>query len=239
MVYTAYGISGLTGIVGTFFVKSYLGLSAELLSALMFWVNIPSALKMPLGHLVDLIWRFKAGMVFPGAGLIALSLLIMIALLSHPGPMRDFMPLSAWYVIRALLAAVGYVVQDVVADAMTVEAVPRVDHAAPLSKTRSYWYSRTPPCRRWGGLGLWAAAFWSRRSTSTSSAASRPYPRPTRHGATSILTVSRRFCHRLRADMAEGPAAPDRCRRATGARSAIASGLRKLTASGGKFKTRE
>jgi hypothetical protein len=29
MVYTAAGISGLTGIVGTFFVKEYLGLSAE------------------------------------------------------------------------------------------------------------------------------------------------------------------------------------------------------------------
>ena len=71
MVYAAYGISGLTGIVGTFFVKDYLGLSAEFLAALLFWANIPWALKMPLGHLVDLIWRFKAGLVFLGAGLIA------------------------------------------------------------------------------------------------------------------------------------------------------------------------
>jgi len=36
------------------------------------------------------------------------------------------MPLSAWYVTSALLAPIGYVVQDVVADAMTVEAVPRI-----------------------------------------------------------------------------------------------------------------
>jgi hypothetical protein len=129
MVYAAYGISGLTGIVGTFFVKDYLGLSAEFLAALLFWANIPWALKMPMGHLVDLIWRFKAALVFLGAGLIACSLLIMIGLLSHPGPMRDIMPLSAWYVLSALLAPVGYVVQDVVADAMTVEAVPRVDNA--------------------------------------------------------------------------------------------------------------
>ena len=28
MVYVAYGISALTGIVGTFFIKDYLGLSA-------------------------------------------------------------------------------------------------------------------------------------------------------------------------------------------------------------------
>lgn len=127
MVYMAYGISGLTGIVGTFFVKDYLGLSAEFLAALMFWANIPWALKMPLGHLVDLIWRYKSIMVYIGAGLIATSLLIMIGLLSETDTMRAVMPLSAWYVLSALLAPVGYVVQDVVADAMTVEAVPRVD----------------------------------------------------------------------------------------------------------------
>ena len=57
MVYMAAGISGLTGIVGTFFVKDYLNLSAEFLAALGFWAGIPWALKMPLGHLVDLIWR--------------------------------------------------------------------------------------------------------------------------------------------------------------------------------------
>ena len=127
MVYMAYGISGLTNIVGTFFVKDYLGLSAEFLAALMFWANIPWALKMPLGHLVDIIWRYKSIMVYIGAGLIASSLLIMIGLLSEADAMRAVMPLSAWYVLSALLAPIGYVVQDVVADAMTVEAVPRVD----------------------------------------------------------------------------------------------------------------
>src|SRR5690606_2284179 len=55
MVYLAAGVSGLTAIVGTFFVKDYLGLSAEFLAALGFWAGLPWALKMPLGHLVDLI----------------------------------------------------------------------------------------------------------------------------------------------------------------------------------------
>ncbi|MBA2484661.1 MAG: hypothetical protein H0V35_00915, partial [Nitrospira sp.] len=44
MVYMAAGISGLTGIVGTFFVKDYLGLSAAFLAALGFWAGIPWAL---------------------------------------------------------------------------------------------------------------------------------------------------------------------------------------------------
>lgn len=127
MVYLAYGVSGLTAIVGTFFVKDYLGLSAEFLAALGFWAGIPWALKMPLGHLVDLIWRYKAGLVFLGAGLLAASLLIMIGLLASPDAMAQVMPVSAWFVLSVLLAPVGYVVQDVVADAMTVEAVPRVD----------------------------------------------------------------------------------------------------------------
>jgi len=127
MVYLAAGISGLTSIVGTFFVKDYLGLSAQFLAALGFWAGIPWTLKMPLGHLVDLLWRFKAGLVWLGAGLIAASLGIMIGLLSHTAFMRRLMAVESWYVLSVLLAPIGYVIQDVVADAMTVEAVPRVD----------------------------------------------------------------------------------------------------------------
>jgi hypothetical protein len=127
MVYLAAGISGLTGIVGTFFVKDYLGLSAEFLAALGFWAMIPWSLKMPLGHLVDLIWRWKGLLVFVGAGLIAASLLIVLGLLARPEAMAAVLPLGTWYVISVLLAPTGYAVQDVVADAMTVEAVPPLD----------------------------------------------------------------------------------------------------------------
>ncbi len=127
MVYMAAGVSGLTGIVGTFFVKEYLGLPASFLAALGFWAGIPWALKMPLGHLVDLIWRWKSGLIYLGAGLIAMSLLIMVGLLSERAAMAAIMPAEAWFVLSTLLAPVGYVTQDAVADAMTVEAVPRVD----------------------------------------------------------------------------------------------------------------
>ena len=127
MVYVAYGISGLTAIVGTFFVKEYLGLSAEFLAALGFWATIPWSLKMPMGHLVDLIWRWKSWLVFLGAGLIAISCLIMVALLTDREAMSAIMSPGAWFVLSTLLAPVGYVIQDAVADAMTVEAVPRVD----------------------------------------------------------------------------------------------------------------
>ena len=127
MVYMAAGISGLTGIVGTFFVKDYLNLSAAFLAGLGFWAGIPWALKMPLGHLVDLIWERKNYMVYLGASLIALSLLIMYGLIIHTEDMAQIFSIETWFVISVILAPVGYVVQDVVADAMTVEAVPLID----------------------------------------------------------------------------------------------------------------
>ena len=134
MVYAAAGISGLTGIVGTFYVKERLGLSAEFLAALGFWMMLPWALKMPLGHLVDLMWRWKSLLVYPGRGP------------DHAEPADH--DRTSWAsgghaggcdrgsMVRAasMLAPVGYVLQDVVADAMTVEAVPRVDeHGQPLA----------------------------------------------------------------------------------------------------------
>jgi hypothetical protein len=127
MVYMAAGISSLTGIVGTFFVKDYLNLSVAFLAALSFWVVIPWSLKMVLGHLIDLLWRWKSALLFFGASLIACSLLIMIGLIGRRDAMSALLPVETWFVISALLAPIGYVVQDAVADAMTVEAVPRVD----------------------------------------------------------------------------------------------------------------
>lgn len=127
MVYMAAGISSLTGIVGTFFVKDYLNLSVAFLAALSFWVVIPWSLKMVLGHLIDLLWRWKNLLLFFGASLIAASLLIMVGLIGSREAMAAIMPVESWFVLSALLAPIGYVLQDAVADAMTVEAVPRVD----------------------------------------------------------------------------------------------------------------
>jgi len=127
MVYVAAGISGLTGIVGTFFVKDYLNLSAAFLAGLGFWAGIPWALKMPLGHLVDLIWNKKNYMVYFGAFLISASLIIMYGLIIHTEDLAQIFSVEKWFVISVILAPVGYVIQDVVADAMTVEAVPLSD----------------------------------------------------------------------------------------------------------------
>ena len=61
MVYVAAGISGLTGIVGTFYVKERLGLSAEFLAMLGFWMMLPWALKNAAGAFG------RSGMALEGA----------------------------------------------------------------------------------------------------------------------------------------------------------------------------
>ena len=129
MVYAAYGISALTGIVGTFVVKDYLGLSAAFLSGLGFWIGLPWALKMPIGHFVDLFWRHKAGLIYLGAFVVAISLLILVGILISPDAMRQYMSLEKWFVLSTILSPIGYVLQDAVADAMTVEAVPKFDES--------------------------------------------------------------------------------------------------------------
>ena len=127
MVYLAAGIQGLTAIASTFFIKDYLDLSAAFLASLGFWMGIPWILKIPIGHLVDLVWRRKALLVYLGASVIALSILIMYGVIAHTAAMAEILPPETWFVISAILAPTGYVLQDVVADAMTVEAVPTID----------------------------------------------------------------------------------------------------------------
>ena len=127
MIYLAAGVSGITNIVGLFFVKEYLDLSAVFLAGLGFWVGLPWVLKMPLGHLVDILWKFKSVLVILGALVMATSSLIMFCLIEYKLEMVNILNAETWFVISALLAPIGFVLQDVVADAMTVEAVPKID----------------------------------------------------------------------------------------------------------------
>lgn len=135
MVYFAAGVSAFTGIIEAFFIKEKLSLTAASLASLGFWAGLPWALKMPLGHLVDLYWSWKSLFVYLGAVVMSLSLMIMVGLTGYPEQMTNFLSLNTWYVLSVLLAPIGFVLQDVVADAMTVEAVPTVrDDGLPFPK---------------------------------------------------------------------------------------------------------
>jgi hypothetical protein len=156
MVYFAAGVSGFTGIIESFFVKEQLGLSAAFLAGLGFWAGLPWALKMPLGHLVDLFWRWKALFVYLGAALMFASLLIMVGLTGYTDGMANILALDIWYVILVMLAPIGFVLQDVVADAMTVEAVPAIAMARPRQLCRQLlWKSLSGTARKLGDVENW------------------------------------------------------------------------------------
>ena len=107
--------------------KEYLDLSAVFLAGLGFWAGLPWVLKMPLGHLVDILWKFKSILVILGALVMAASSIIMYCLIQYKSEMILLLNAETWFVISSLLAPIGFVLQDVVADAMTVEAVPKID----------------------------------------------------------------------------------------------------------------
>ncbi len=123
LIYLSAGVSGLTGIVGIFFLKDYLNLSAAFIASIGFWAGIPWALKMPVGFIVDKFWKKKNYLVLIGALIIFKSLLIMFFLISKRDLMEVYLPAETWFILSSILTPIGYVIQDVVADAMTVEAV--------------------------------------------------------------------------------------------------------------------
>ena len=82
LIYLSAGVSGLTSIVGIFFLKDYLSLSASFIASIGFWAGIPWALKMPFGFLVDKFWKIKNYLVIFGALIIFISILIMFLLIS-------------------------------------------------------------------------------------------------------------------------------------------------------------
>ena len=87
----------------------------------------------------------------------------MIGLINHREAMSAVMSVNRWFVLAALLAPTGYMIQDAVADAMTVEAVPRVDengrpYEAPARKAMHTTMQTLGRVAIIGGLALVALA---------------------------------------------------------------------------------
>jgi MFS family permease len=127
MVYFAYGALGLIAVAQSFWEKKGLTLSPAELAQLGVWLALPWAIKMVFGEMVDtvaILGSRRRAYVFLGAGMVAVSLVLLAG---AAGGWLTFARPDTIYIIASLMSVVGVVLQDVVADAMSTEVVPRVN----------------------------------------------------------------------------------------------------------------
>jgi hypothetical protein len=127
LVYFSYGSSVFTAIAEIFWVKETLEMSATDLAELGIWLTVPWTVKMIFGSLVDSVLIFgsnRKSYVYLGALLITLSSLMMIAVVGDYPIVAEFSKKSV-YIFASVIAIVGFVMQDVVADTMSTEVVDK------------------------------------------------------------------------------------------------------------------
>jgi MFS family permease len=125
MVYFATGASALSSVAETFFVKDRLALSAEMLVAILVWIQVPWSLKPVFGQLVDsvpILGSRRRSYVLIGAGLVAASYAMLAGI---AGGWLTLATPETLYIAASLITVVGLVLQDTVADAMSTEVVRR------------------------------------------------------------------------------------------------------------------
>lgn len=112
--YFCYGASAVTGVAEIFFQKDVLRLSPAEVAAVTFWATLPWSMKMVAGVASD---------VYPilGSRRVAYLLLGAVCTLSGYALMASSVATKSAYIAATLLVAIGFMVQDVVADALSVE----------------------------------------------------------------------------------------------------------------------
>jgi hypothetical protein len=114
VTYFCYGASGITTIAALYFQKDVLGITPAEAAAIAFWVALPWSTKMVAGVASD---------VYPIFGSRRVSYLLLGALLTFAGHawLATTVSTRATYLAATVVIAVGFMVQDVVADALSVE----------------------------------------------------------------------------------------------------------------------
>jgi hypothetical protein len=119
VTYFCYGASSVTAVALLFFEKNTLGLSPAEAAGIAFWLGLPWSMKMVAGVASD---------VYPIRGSRRGAYLLLGALCSLVGYawLAGAVQTKATYLAASILITVGLMIQDVVADALSVE-VARTD----------------------------------------------------------------------------------------------------------------
>lgn len=114
LTYFCYGASAITGVGEVFFQKDTLRLTPADVAAIGFWLGLPWSMKMVAGVASD---------VHPilGSRRIAYLLLGTGCSLAGYAALATVVSTRSAYLLAALLMTIGFMVQDVVADALSVE----------------------------------------------------------------------------------------------------------------------
>jgi MFS family permease len=114
LTYFAWGASGITGVATLFFQKEALGLTPAEAAKIAFWVGLPWSMKMVVGVASD---------AYPIFGSRRRAYLVLGALAALAGyiVLATTVTDKQMYLAVSVLIAVGFMIQDVVADALSVE----------------------------------------------------------------------------------------------------------------------
>src|ERR1700730_11786335 len=129
MVYFAYGALGLIDVSRDLWIKEQLTLTPAEVARIGVWLSLPWTVKMVFGELVDsvpILGSQRRSYILIGAAFTAGG---MRVLAGAAGGGLTFARADHLYVLGAMLLVIGTVVQNVVAEAMSTEVVPRHDAA--------------------------------------------------------------------------------------------------------------
>ncbi|HEX7785513.1 MAG TPA: hypothetical protein VF653_04760, partial [Methylomirabilota bacterium] len=114
VAYFCYGASGITAIALLYFQKDALGITPAEAAGIAFWVALPWSTKMVAGVASD---------VYPILGSRRVSYMLVGALFTFTGYawLATTASSKATYLAAMVVLTVGFMIQDVVADALSVE----------------------------------------------------------------------------------------------------------------------
>jgi hypothetical protein len=149
VAYFCYGASALTAVALVFFEKAALGLTPAEAAGVAFWLGLPWSMKMVAGVASD---------AYPLFGSRRASYLLIGCALSVAGyaSLATVVHTRAAYLLAMICVTVGFMMQDVVADALSVEAAATDEEIAQIQTwgrmallgggiSVGYAASRSPP----------------------------------------------------------------------------------------------
>lgn len=128
LIYFAYGSNAITTVALTFWEKENLALSAEQLVIIGTWLTVPWTIKMIFGQFVDhypLFGNKRKSYIYLGATLMAIGYIMLYGVATAHPIMQMFGNQFNQYLLVNLVSILGFVIQDVTADAMSTEVVAR------------------------------------------------------------------------------------------------------------------